>query len=78
MAKSLSPRFTPRGGSTKQELLVGTFGYHYLKRGSWHSRAEFIDYVRQAWPEYNRLYAHPFEWTWSSQKMRQWVEKLGL
>ena len=60
------------------ELLVGAFGYHYLKRGSRHSRAEFIDYVRQAWPEYNRLYAHPFEWTWSSQKMRQWVEKHGL
>ena len=25
-----------------------------------------------AWPEYNRLYAHPFEWTWTNQKMRQW------
>ena len=46
--------------------------------GWWRSRAEFIDYVGQAWPEYNRLYAHPFQWTWSSQKMRQWVEKHGL
>ena len=73
-------RFTPVHASwlDEAELLVGEFGYHYLKRGSWHSRAEFIDYVRQAWPEYNRLYAHPFEWTWSSQKMRQWVEKHGL
>ena len=73
-------RFTPVHASwlDEAELLVGAFGYHYLKRGSWHSRAEFIDYVRQAWPEYNRLYAHPFEWTWSSQKMRQWVEKHGL
>jgi hypothetical protein len=25
-----------------------------------------------AWPEYNQLYAHPFEWTWTNQKMRQW------
>ena len=73
-------RFTPVHASWlyEAELLIGAFGYHYLKRGSWHSRAEFIDYVRQAWPEYNRLYAHPFEWTWSSQKMRQWVEKHGL
>ena len=73
-------RFTPVHASwlDEAELLVGAFGYHYLKRGSWHSRAEFIDYVRQAWPEYNRLYAHPFEWTWSSQKMREWVEKHGL
>jgi len=54
--------------------LLGAFDYHYLKRGSWRSRAEFIDYVGQTCPEYNRLYAHPFEWTWSSQKMRQWVK----
>jgi len=73
-------RFTPVHASwlDEAELLLGAFGYHYLKRGSWRSRAEFIEYVGQAWPEYNRLYVHPFEWTWSSQKMRQWVEKHGL
>jgi hypothetical protein len=73
-------RFTPVHASwlDEAELLLGAFGYHYLKRGSWRSRDEFIDYVGQAWPEYNRLYAHPFEWTWSSQKMRQWVAKHGL
>jgi DDE superfamily endonuclease len=73
-------RFTPVHASwlDEAELLLGAFGYHYLKRGSWRSRAEFIDYVGQAWPEYNRLYAHPFEWTWSSQRMRQWVKKHGL
>ena len=76
----LRSRFTPVHASwlDEAELLIGAFGYHYLKRGSWHSRAEFIDYVGQAWPEYNRLYAHPFDWTWSSQKMRQWVKKHGL
>jgi DDE superfamily endonuclease len=73
-------RFSPVRASwlDQAELLLGAFGYHYLKRGSWRSRAEFIDYVGRAWPEYNRLYAHPFEWTWSSQKMRKWVEKHGL
>ena len=33
---------------------------------------------RMCWPpapEYNRLYAHPFEWTWTNQKMRQWFAK---
>jgi hypothetical protein len=70
-------RFTPVHASwlDEAELLIGAFGYHYLKRGSWRSRDEFIDYMSQAWPEYNRLYAHPFEWTWSSQKMRQWFAK---
>ena len=70
-------RFTPVHASwlDEAELLLGAFGYHYLKRGSWRNRAEFIDYVEDAWPEYNQLYAHPFEWTWSSQKMRQWFAK---
>lgn len=73
-------RFTPVRASwlDEAELLLGAFGYHYLKRGSWHSRAEFVDYVGEAWPEYNRLYAHPFEWTWSNQKMRRWVAEHGL
>jgi hypothetical protein len=42
-----------------------------LERGSWSSRGEYIDHVT-SWPEYNRLYAHPFEWTWANQKMRRW------
>lgn len=73
-------RFSPVRASwlDQAELLLGAFGYHYLKRGSWRSRAEFIAYVGRAWPEYNRLYAHPFEWTWSGQQMRKWVEKHGL
>jgi hypothetical protein len=34
--------------------------------------------VAESWPEYNRLHAHPFEWTWSSQKMRKWYHEHGL
>lgn len=72
-------RFTPVRASwlDQAELLLGAFSYHYLKRGSWRSRAEFIEYVGRARPEYNRLYAHPFDWTWSSPKMRAWVGKHG-
>jgi hypothetical protein len=68
------PRFTPAHASwlNQGELLVGAFGYHYLKRASWNSRAEFVEHVLACGPEYNRLYAHPFEWTWTNQKMRQW------
>ena len=55
-------------------------GYHPKPRVSFgpalavgiESRAEFIEHVRDAWPEYNRLYAHPFEWTWTNHKMRRW------
>jgi hypothetical protein len=68
------PRFTPAHASwlNQAELLVGAFGYHYLKRDSWSSREEFIEHVLASGPEYNQLYAHPFAWTWTNQKMRQW------
>ncbi len=68
------PRFTPAHASwlNQAELLAGAFGYHYLKRGSWSSREEFIEHVLASGPEYNRLYALPFERTWTNQQMRQW------
>ena len=36
---------------------------------------EFKTHVLASWPEYNHRYAHPFEWTWTNQKMRQWFAK---
>ena len=71
------PRFTPAHASwlNQAELLVGAFKYHYLRRGSWGRREEFIEHVLASGPEYNWRYAHPFEWTWTNQKMRQWFAK---
>jgi hypothetical protein len=58
--------------SDKVEILNNAFGFHYLRRGSWTSREEFIAYIAASWPEYNERYTHPFEWTWTNQKMRRW------
>lgn len=71
------PRQTPVHASwlNEAELLNGAFGHRYLRRQSWTTRESFIKHVEAAWPEYNRLYAHPFEWTWSDLKMRQWYAK---
>ena len=68
------PGLTPARASwlDQAELLNHAFDHHYLKRGSWPNRAAYIDHVMSSWPEYNRRYAHPFEWTWTNQKMRQW------
>ena len=68
------PRLTPAHASwlNQGELLNNAFGGRYLRRGSWASREEYIAHVAASWPEYNRLYAHPFEWTWTNQKMRRW------
>ena len=71
------PRFTPAHASwlNQAELLVGAFGYHYLKRDSWVGREEFTEHVLASGPEYNRRYAHPFAWTWTNQQMRQWFAR---
>ena len=68
------PRYTPTRASwlDQAELLNHAFGRRYLKRGSWASRGAYIEHVMSSWPEYNQLYAHPFEWTWTNQKMRRW------
>ncbi len=71
------PRFTPAHASwlNQAELLVGAFGCHYLKRDSWSTREAFVEHVLASGPEYNRRYAHPFEWTWTNQQMRRWFAK---
>lgn len=57
------------------ELLLDAFELRYLKRASWPSRNSFINHLGAAWPEYNALYAHQFQWHWSISKMRQWFAK---
>ena len=41
----------------------------------WAVRDQFLEHVGHAKHEYNRLYAHPFEWTWTNQRMRQWFAR---
>jgi hypothetical protein len=71
------PRPTPAHASwlDQAELLIRAFRPRYLRRRSWISREQVIEQVEASWPEYNRLYAHPFEWTWTSQKMRRWFAR---
>lgn len=71
------PRFTPAHASwlNEAELLIRAFGHRYLQRASWVSRQHFVDHVVVSWPEYNQLYAHPFEWTWSTQQVRKWFDE---
>jgi hypothetical protein len=37
-----------------------------------HKCEAYAAHVYAARREYNRRYAHPFEWTWTSQQMRRW------
>lgn len=71
------PRYTPANASwlNQAEILIHAFKHYYLKRASWRSQQEFKTHVSASWPEYNHRYAHPFEWTWTNQKMRQWFAR---
>jgi transposase len=71
------PRYTPANASwlNQAEILIHAFKHYYLKRKSWKSQEEFETHVLASWPEYNHRYAHPFDWTWTNQKMRQWFAR---
>jgi hypothetical protein len=71
------PRLLPPDASwlNQAEPLLDAFELHYLKRGSWCTKEEFRQHIEAAWPEYNRLYAHPFVWEWTIPKMKQWFAK---
>jgi hypothetical protein len=71
------PRSTPAHASwlDQAELLIGAFGGRYLKRTTWRNREDFQEHLAASWPEYNRRYAHPFEWYWTNHQMRQWFAR---
>jgi hypothetical protein len=70
-------RYTPANASwlDQAEILIHAFKQYYLKRASWKSKEEFKTHGLASWPEYNHRYAHPFEWTWTNQKMHRWFAK---
>lgn len=55
------------------ELLLRAFSARYLVRGDWPGRSHLTRHLDAAWPEYNRLYAHPFTWSWTRQHLRSWI-----
>jgi len=71
------PRLTPAHASwlNQSELLNNAFDRRYLRRGSWASPEAYAAHVRAARREYRRHYAHPFEWTWTSHRMRRWFSR---
>jgi len=68
--------FTPAHASwlNQAELLLKSFEVRYLKRGSWTSRQELIDHLCASVPEYNHLFAHPINWSWTRRDLREWME----
>ena len=57
------------------ELLLRAFRARYLGRGDWPHRDAFIAHLDASWREYNDLFAHPFEWSWTRAKMDAWLAR---
>jgi len=71
------PLRTPAHASwlNQAELLLRAFRERYLKRGDWASRLDLVHHLDQSWPEYNKLFAHPFTWSWTRSKMHEWLAR---
>jgi transposase len=71
--------YTPPHASwlNQAELLLRAFSDKYLKRFDPHSRADLMDHLEASWPEYNRRFAHPFQWSWSCRDLYAWARKKG-
>ena len=54
---------------------LNIFGIRYLQHGNWTSRQHLIEHLRASTPEYNRLWAHPINWSWTRHDMHKWAEK---
>jgi len=69
--------YTPAHASwlDQAELLLGAFSERYLKRGSWDSHQAMLDHVMASWSEYNELFAHPFQWSWTRPRFREWLAR---
>jgi hypothetical protein len=59
------------------ELLLRAFTDKYLDRFDCESRRQLIDHLNASWPEYNRRFAHPFDWSWTRRDLYAWAEKKG-
>ncbi len=57
------------------EILLKCFEVRYLQRGDWKSRQDLIDHLYASAPDYNRLWAHPIQWSWTRRNLRDWAQK---
>lgn len=55
------------------ELLLDAFSGRYLIRGSWGDQLAMIRHILNGRHEYNRRFAHPFDWRWTRHNFRLWL-----
>lgn len=66
--------YTPKYASwlDQAEIALGNFTRYYLRNKVWTSTAEFAPHVQSSTAHYNRDFAHPFDWSFTRNKFREW------
>jgi transposase len=74
-APRLHVLWTPVNASwlNQTESLLEAFSERYLLRGSWCSRTQLIQHIRNSRGDYNQRFAHPFAWEWSCRDFKYWL-----
>lgn len=69
--------FTPAHASwlNQAELALSAFSRRYLRERVSTSRAELIAHIDCALADYNRLYARPFDWSFTRHAMHDWYAR---
>src|SRR5947209_19952008 len=71
------PLYTPAHASwlNQAELLLRAFSDKYLKHFESATRQHLMEHINSSWPEYNRWFAHPFNWSWTRHQLHDWASK---
>lgn len=69
--------YTPKYASwlNQAEIALHSFNTYYLRRRVWTTPEEFPSHVRQSTQHYNRHLAHPFDWSFTRNRFREWQNR---
>jgi transposase len=71
------PHFTPTHASwlDQAELALSALSRRYLRNAVFGSRDELIARIDASIDDYNKRYAHPFNWSFTRHAMHNWYER---
>lgn len=69
--------YTPKYASwlNQAEIALHNFSTYYLRGRVWTTPEEFVPHVRQSVRHYNREFAHPFDWSFTRNRFREWQNR---
>jgi transposase len=69
--------YTPKYASwlNQAEIALNNFSTYYLRGRVWRSPDEFAPHVQASETEYNRDRAHPFDWSFTRNRFREWQNR---